>query len=115
MKLPKKNLSTDAFCVNPHQTGVPALFLIRMTKVTKKKWCDSHDLYLGLMNDHERVFTPVNVKNQLYWMDCITGSLYGNTGRCESSSQLMLDLESLYHSPNDATDWLMDKTSEEAR
>ena len=115
MKLPKKNLSADIFCVNPHQTGIPALFLVRMTKAAKSKWCEMHDLHIGLMNGTERVFAPVSVKGCLYWMDAVTGSLYGNDGRCQSSSQLVLELDTLQHNHASAITWLMTRTTEERK
>ena len=50
-------------------------------QVEKKKWIDSHDLYMTS-------FGRVMVKYDDIYMDAVTGSFYNSDGRCRSSFTL---------------------------
>lgn len=52
-------------------------------QVEKKKWIDSHDLYMTS-------FGRVMAKHEYIYMDAVTGSFYNADGRCRSSSYLEL-------------------------
>ena len=58
-------------------------FTPTLTPESKRKWIDEHDLFIA----NGRTFALVDTFNCVYFMDCITGSLY-QFGECLSSSEL---------------------------
>ena len=50
---------------------------------TKEEWLKNHDLF---MSNH-RAFALVDTASEVYFMDCVTGTLY-QLGECMSSSEL---------------------------
>jgi hypothetical protein len=62
---------------------------------SKRTWMNDKDLYLGYINEVERVLTPVYIATDehkiTYLMDAITGTLYRQKDKkCMSSDQLVL-------------------------
>lgn len=83
-----KRLSVYGFCVNESD-----LFNINSQKHMKKKFIEAHDLYVY----RDRVYTPVKFQSDpslLFWMDCITGTLFNKNG-VRSNSKLEINMRSL--------------------
>lgn len=57
------------------------LFSRERSKELKKQWIEAHQLFV---NDGY-VYTPVMIYGCLFHMQCITGTLYGNSGRARDS------------------------------
>lgn len=85
MKTINKSLSIYGFCVEESQC-----FVIDTIKAVRQKFVDSHDLYIG---SNGRVYTPVTlcITDHIYWMDCITGSLFLSNGWHMSLNRLDVD------------------------
>lgn len=66
------NLASDGECFTP-----------TLTNESKKKWIEDHDLFVA----NGRTFALVDTFNCVYFMDCITGSLY-QFGECLTSTEL---------------------------
>ncbi len=58
-------------------------FTPTLSAESKKKWIDEHDLFVA----NGRAFALVDTFNCVYFMDCITGSLY-QFGECLTSTDL---------------------------
>ncbi len=85
--------------VRKSMDGMSALssscFPIGPKSSSKRAWMKDKDLYLGYINETERVLTPVYLATDMnrtaYLMDAITGSLYRpRDGKCMSSDRLVL-------------------------
>ncbi len=97
-----KRLSPFGFCVNESD-----LFNINSQKHMKKKFIDSHDLYVY----QDRVYTPVKFQSDpslLFWMDCITGTLFNKNGN-RSNSSLSISIRRLKQDKSLASEILMSK------
>ena len=70
-------------------------FVPQGKSIQKKKWIESHRLFMGMTTMGERIMTPVYIgtdpRKKTFLMDVITGSLYDiSTKKCLSSSNLKL-------------------------
>jgi len=66
------NLASEGECFTP-----------TLTPESKKKWIAEHDLFIA----NGRTFALVDTHTHVYFMDCITGSLY-QFGECLTSTEL---------------------------
>jgi len=97
-----KRLSVYGFCVNESD-----LFNINSQKHMKKKFIESHDLYVY----RDRVYTPVKFQSDpslLFWMDCITGTLFNKNG-VRSNSKLKINMRNLVKDKDAGAKILMSK------
>lgn len=61
-------------------------FQIRSNNEKKEKWIKEHDLFVS---DTGRAYALVDTTSCVYFMDCVTGSLY-QFGECISASALKI-------------------------
>ena len=66
------NLASDSECFSP-----------TLTAESKKKWIYRHDLFVA----GGRAFALVDTHTDVYFMDCVTGTLY-QFGKCLTSTEL---------------------------
>ena len=91
IKTTVKRLSLFGFCISEYDC-----YRIDAIKKYKDKFIEANDLYVS---DRGRVYTPVRFYRgaaRMYWMDCITGTLFTVTG-FNKTTNFRLDVESLAH------------------
>jgi hypothetical protein len=91
IKTTVKRLSLFGFCISEYDC-----YRIDAIKKYKDKFIEANDLYVS---DRGRVYTPVlfcRSATRMYWMDCITGTLFTVTG-FNKTTNFRLDVESLAH------------------
>lgn len=85
-------LSMHATCVTERD-----VFKITSARHFKKEWTAKHSLWLGDINNVQRVLVPVVCSRRLRWMDAITGTLYTSEGRCLSATERTLNVNTLMY------------------
>ena len=91
IKTTVKRLSLFGFCISEYDC-----YRIDAIKKYKDKFIEANDLYVS---DRGRVYTPVRFyrgATKMYWMDCITGTLFTVTG-FNRTTNFRLSVESLAH------------------
>lgn len=91
IKTTVKRLSLFGFCITEYDC-----YKLDAIKQTKENFIASNDLYVS---DRCRVYTPVKFYRgaaRMYWMDCITGTLFTVTG-FNRTTNCRLNVDSLVH------------------
>lgn len=91
IKTTVKRLSLFGFCITEYDC-----YRLDAIKQTKENFIASNDLYVS---GRGRVYTPVKFyrsATRMYWMDCITGTLFTVTG-FNKTTHFRLNVESLAH------------------
>lgn len=89
IKTTVKRLSLFGFCITEYDC-----YKLDAIKQTKENFIESNYLYVS---DRGRVYTPVKFHRsakRMYWMDCITGTLFTVTG-FNKTTNYRLSVESL--------------------
>ena len=71
----------------------------------KKKWIARNDLWLS--KGGVRPLLRASVDGAEYWMDCVTGTLYDDDGRCLSSITMRIDTSEMIDGGEAAAKHLM--------
>lgn len=104
-----QQISTEAFCVASSgmhtKSNKEGMLLFnpsarnKVDRERKEAWIALHELWVCGARAYTPIVTPAG---ELYWMDCITGSLFRNDGRCLSSLTMTMDVSKLRDDPVDA-------------
>lgn len=113
IKTPKKRLSVEGHCVHSNDYSrddlIPDLYHLRWNikssfKNKQDAWFAANTLHLCMVKqetvnlavlDRQRVLITGLVKNQLCWIDAVTGTIYDTYGKCLSSDNISLVLSTL--------------------
>lgn len=105
IKTTVKRLSLFGFCICEYDC-----FMIGSISHIKRKFIDENDLYVS---DRNRVYTPVKFyrsSKHVFWMDCITGTLFTVTG-FNRTTNFRLNVDSLVHDQKLGAKILLSKKS----
>ena len=113
IKTPIKRLSTEGYCIHSSDSTrddcISDLYQLRWNlklsfKDKQEAWFSANTMYLCMVKtetinlkipDKQRVLIAGLVKNQLCWIDAVTGTIYDTYGKCISSDNLSLVLSTL--------------------
>lgn len=109
MKTSNAPLSFESECLSM------GMYPIKTTKKAKQEWIDTHELWIGHVNNSLRVLFPVvtSKTKKLVWADAITGTLYDTMGRCLSSDTRKLFIKTLERAQEHATSILFNTETAE--